>query len=237
MIDLETITLKSGSHNDRDDGVCAMEAVAWLAGEPHTDHPQCTCRVLAAWMRGWNDGLPSDADRDRLLKPLLPRLLNTRSTKAVEERRSFIALDWLIREFLPSWLDGVESLKVHAAAIRALPEIADIATATQAGELVVRAAKDAAAAGDAAWAAAGDAARAAARAAAGAAAGDAARAAAWAAAGDAARDAAWAAAGDAAGDAARAAARAALRPTVTHLQASALSTFERMLAVTESSKD
>ena len=62
---------------------------------------------------------------------------------------------------------------------------------------------------------------------------DAARAAAWAAAWDAAGaaawDAAWDAAGDAAGDAAWDAARAALKPTLEHLQKSALALVERMI--------
>ena len=38
---LATLTLKNGSHPSPDDGLCVMEAAAWVAGEPHSDHPAC----------------------------------------------------------------------------------------------------------------------------------------------------------------------------------------------------
>lgn len=79
-LDLDAITLRHGAHNTRDDGVCALEAVAWLAGEEHSDRPGCVCPVVAAFVRVWNDALPSDGDRDRLLKPLLPAMVGTAST-------------------------------------------------------------------------------------------------------------------------------------------------------------
>ncbi len=233
-----------------------MEAVAYVAGEPWSDHPVCACPVLTSFMVAWNDGLPNDAERDRLLKPLVEQLIDTRSTPAVEERRSYMVLDWLIRVHTPKWLDLVPSLAQHAKALRDLQEIADFAGASAVGASVNAAGAAAwAAARDAAWAAASAAAWAAARDAAWAAASAAAWDAAWAAASAAARDAAWdaawdaarAAAGAAAGAAARAAARAAagdaagaaawdaawdaLKPTTEWLQASALDLVDRMIAV------
>ena len=56
---------KHGSHANPDLGLCAMEAVAWLAGYSHTDHPICTCPVLAAYVRMLNDDMPDD-ERQRL---------------------------------------------------------------------------------------------------------------------------------------------------------------------------
>jgi len=221
----------------------AMEAVAYVAGEPWADHPQCACPVITDFLIAWNDGLPSDEERDQLLKPLIPRLVGSRSTRAVEERRSYLALDWLIRVHTPKWLDLVPALHDHAKALRALPEITDMAGAAAAGEKVRLARVDAdaawAAAWDAAWAAAGVAAGAAAGAAAWAAAGAAARAASGATARAAARAAVGAAAGaaarvaarDAAGAAAWAAADRELAPTKTWLQTSALDLVDRMLAV------
>jgi len=198
--------LKSGGHKSRIDGACVMEAVAYVAGEPWSDHPECVSPVIGAFLRNWNDSLPTDADRDRLLKPLIPLIINTRSTHAIEEQRSYLALDWMIRTFLPTWL-RLAKIHDHADKVESLLSIVDGVTATAAG-LVVRAANKAASkAGDAAWVAAGVAAGAAAGAAARAAAGDAARDAARAAAGAATR----AAAGDAAGDAAMAATRVAAR--------------------------
>lgn len=58
-----------GAHFSLDDGLCVMEAVAYVAGEPWSDHPKCACPVLGAFMRAWNDGLPTDEDRTRLLRP------------------------------------------------------------------------------------------------------------------------------------------------------------------------
>ena len=66
--------LSKGAHKHEDEGACVMEAVAYVAGEPWTDRPACACPVISAFMRAWNDDLPTDADRDRLLRPLIPRL-------------------------------------------------------------------------------------------------------------------------------------------------------------------
>jgi len=248
---LEQITTLARGKHDEGEAMCAMEAVAWLAGEPWNDAPHCVSLVIAAFMRSWNDALP-DADRARLLLPLLPDVIGTRTTDADDETRAWMATDWLVRVNAPAWLDLTPSLEAHAAALRALAPIMSSAVARD-SQLVITAAWDAAsvAVSVAEWAAAGDAARdaawvaelVAARAAAGdaasvaasVAAGDAARAtaraAAWDAAGAAARATARAAAWDAAGAAAKVAAGDALAPTVTTLQASAQDLVRRMCAV------
>ena len=223
-------SLKRGGHKGPDAGACVMEAVAYIAGEPWSDHPQCVSHVIGAFLRNWNDNLLNDADRDRLLKPLIPKIINTRADAATEERRSYLALDWMIRTYLPAWL-RLAKLNDDADKLAALAPIIDMSTATAAAPVVRAsankaaaardatwaAARDAAgdAAGDATWAAAGDAAWAAAR--------DAAWAATWAAARDAAWAATWAAAGDAAGD--------ALKATRDELQLSAVDLVERMAAL------
>jgi hypothetical protein len=197
--------LESGGHEPNDGkAMCAMEAAAYIAGEPWSDHPQCVCPVIAAFMRSWNDALP-DAERTSLLLPLIPKTIGTAGSATLADRRATMANDWLIRVSMPAWL-RLAGLTAHADALEALPEITDptpppaVVAALKAAQTDAAAARAAAwaAAGAAAWAAARAAAWAAARAAARAAAGDAA----WAAAGAAARDAAWAAAGDAAWDAA-----------------------------------
>ena len=134
--------LAKGGHSDTHDAMCVMEAVAYIAGEPWSDAPQCACPVITAFMVSWNDVL-EDEPRNRLLKPLVPLLVGTRSTKQVEERRSYMALDWLIRVSTPTWLDLVPALHEHATALRQLDAIIDLASAT-AAEIKVRAARDAA---------------------------------------------------------------------------------------------
>jgi hypothetical protein len=215
-----------------------MELTALFAGEKFSDNPQCVSPVLGVFGRNLNDVLP-DALRQEL-KTLIPSLPGT-AGDGMDERRGYMALDWLIRTWLPAWLDLVPATREDARQLRDLGRIVDLVAAERAGPVVRQSQKNAAAARDAAWAAAwaaaGDAAGAAARAAAGDAAGAAARAAAGDAAGDAAgaaaRDAAWAAAGDAAGDAAWAAAwaaaRAALAPTVEELQRSAIDLYRDMI--------
>ena len=216
---LEQITTLARGKHDEGEAMCAMEAVAWLAGEPWSDAPQCASDVIAAFVRSWNDALP-DADRVRLLLPLLPDVIGTRTTDADDETRAWMATDWLVRVNAPAWLDLTPSLEAHAAALRALPQSMSSAVARD-SQSVITAAWDAARA--AAWGAAWDAARAAA----------------WDAARDAAMGAAWDAARVAASVAARAAARAAASvaasaapaPTVTTLQASAQDLVRRMCAV------
>ena len=168
---LAAMSLSSGSHASFEHGACAMELVSWIAGEPWSDSPSCACPVLTAFVVSWNDGLPTD-DRDRLLKPLIPSLVGTRSTKAVEQRRATMAADWLIRVHTPAWLRAAK-LESQAVALESLPEITDFAQCPSLMPTLNAVRKDAAAAGDAAWDAA------------------------WAAAGDAAWAAAWAAAWDA----------------------------------------
>jgi hypothetical protein len=253
---IQQFPLKKGSH-DKNDAIqaCVMEAVAYVAGEAWSDAPQCACPVITEFMVSWNDSLPTDADRDRLLKPLIPMIVGTRSTPSVEIRRSTMAADWLIRTYTPAWL-RLAKLDKQAALLEALPEITDFLQCPSLMPALEAVRTDAAAARAAAWDAAWDAARAAAwdaaRAAAWAAAWDAARAAAW----DAARDAAWAAARAAAWAAARAAAWdaawaaawaaaraaawdaawAALKPTTKHLQASAADLVRRMCEIKDESE-
>ena len=121
---LERISrLKSGSTSPNDEGaMCVMEAVAYVAGEPWSDHPACACPVLTAFMVAWNDGLPNDEERDRLLMPLIPRLVGTRGSKALEARRATMAADWYVRVQLPAWL-RLSGLNDHADTLAAFPEI------------------------------------------------------------------------------------------------------------------
>ena len=177
--------LSAGAHEHVGEGACVMEAVAYVAGEPWSDKPACACPVLGAFLRTWNDDL-SDTDRDRLLRPLVRRLVGSRSTPEVEARRSWLAMDWLVRTNAPTWLRLVPALVPHAAALTDLPPIVDAQTAAahqstfNAADVAADVAAGATAV-DAAWDAAWDAAvaaRVAARAAARAAIGDAVRAAA-----------------------------------------------------------
>ena len=145
-------SLSAGSHETAHEGACVMEAVAYVAGEPWTDRPTCACPVISAFLRTWNDALPTDADRDRLLRPLVPRLAGSRATPEVETCRVWLAVDWLVRTCAPTWLALTKDLEGHAHALRGLPALVSADVARE-HHSTITAARDAAgaAAGAAAW--------------------------------------------------------------------------------------
>ena len=59
-MNIDNYKLEVGAHATFEDGVCAMELVAHLAGEPHSDAPECTSLVIAAFTRGINDQMPDE---------------------------------------------------------------------------------------------------------------------------------------------------------------------------------
>ena len=206
-LDVERLILKSGAHEEASKEMCIMEAVAYVANEPWSDHPQCASPVIAAFLRSYNDSV-SDEVR-QTLKPFILRLVGTAASEVVEQRRAIMATDWLIRVHAPAWL-RLAGLTANAEALAGLPEITDTAQFPSIKAPLEAARTDAAAA------------RAAAR--------DAARAAAWAAVRAATRAATWDAVRDAAGDAARAA-RRIVDPVVAQLQKSAFDLLDRMINV------
>lgn len=166
---LDKIMLLKGAHTPPDDdgkiNGCAMEVASWLTGEPWSDHPECVCPVIGAFTRAWNDGMPDDDDRNTILKPLLLRLIGTRGSVALAERRAMMAADWLVRVHAPAWLRRAK-LDAHAEALESLPEITSVeqAQAPSTMEPITAAQRDAVAAWNpardtawaAAWAAEGD---------------------------------------------------------------------------------
>jgi hypothetical protein len=114
--------LQRGAHATRGDGMCAREMVAWLAGEPHSDEPSCACPVLAAFVRACNDAM-SDAARNLHLRPLVPRLVNTRGAAATERERGYLVVDTLVRRLLPAWLRR-HNRPDEATLLSALPPVA-----------------------------------------------------------------------------------------------------------------
>src|SRR6266511_141879 len=114
---LDTLILKKGAHRDFKDGVCLLEAVAYIAGEPHSDQPACASPVLGAFGRSLNDALPNDK-RQQLL-PLIPRLIGT-AGDGLDQVRGLMAADWVLRTYTPTWL-CLAGLEDDAAALETLP--------------------------------------------------------------------------------------------------------------------
>jgi hypothetical protein len=115
----EDYTLSYGTHATPEEGRCAMEWVSYLAGEPHSDAPGCVSPVLRALCISLNDGLP-DGPRQRL-RPYLTRTIGT-AGDGLDEARAWLAMDWLLRTYVPRWLTLV-SLDATAARLADGPEI------------------------------------------------------------------------------------------------------------------
>lgn len=125
---LESIDLDSGQHDTFSEGHCAMEVVAWLAGEGHTDAPECASHVLRRYTIALNDRWTTP-DRQRL-KPYLPRMIGT-SNDGKDLRRAYLAADWAVRTLLPLLLDR-RGKTDQAQRLRDLPAITDTTTAQSA---------------------------------------------------------------------------------------------------------
>ena len=112
-----SIWLSDGSHKSPDEGVCAMELVALLEGLEHTDHPPCTCPVIAAYVRTFNDRLP-DEKRQGLIK-YIPRLVGTVSPQHEQERSEYLAWQ-AITVITPNAMEQI-GLMEHAQKLRSVP--------------------------------------------------------------------------------------------------------------------
>jgi hypothetical protein len=119
-LDIDALVLSAGSHTSPAEGACVIELASYLAHEPWSDHPQCVCPVLASFLRRWNDAL-DNATRQRL-KPYAARVIGTRGSPALAQRRAWMLADWLVREQTAAWLESAQ-LHDQAAALRALPEL------------------------------------------------------------------------------------------------------------------
>ncbi|MCJ2058667.1 hypothetical protein MKL09_19190 [Methylobacterium sp. J-048] len=118
-------TLAAGTQEGRDGAMCALEAVADLASELHSDQPACASPSIAAFIRTWSDGLPQ-AERDGLILPLVPRLVGTNGSEALERRRIAMVADWLVRSHVPAWF-RLAKLNVEADELADRAELTDVA--------------------------------------------------------------------------------------------------------------
>lgn len=98
---LDDLVLKSGGHSASSGNFCFNEAAAWLAGEKHSDAPECVSPYLRSFTMRLNDRW-TDEQRQTLL-PYLPRVIGTGGDGKDEARRR-IAQRALCTDLLPPWL-------------------------------------------------------------------------------------------------------------------------------------
>lgn len=122
-IDLDTITLKRGSHPEGSGEYCLVEAAVALAGGPWGDKwDESISPVIGAFCRRWQDDLGDD--ERQMLKPYAWKIIGTATGAADDERRSWLVTDWMVRTYLPVWLRLAE-LETQAATVESLPDLVD----------------------------------------------------------------------------------------------------------------
>jgi hypothetical protein len=109
--------LSKGAHTSPENGRCAMEWVAYLAGEPHSDSPPCVSPVLRRFGITLNDRL-GDEDR-QLLRPYLARCIGTAGDGRDPERIELLTR-YVLRDSLPRLLDDA-GCQEAARRVRELP--------------------------------------------------------------------------------------------------------------------
>lgn len=129
-MELEGIVLDQGDHMTVEQGMCAMEAAAFLAREPHSSRPKCACPVVTEFVQCLNDA--AGPERQRLVA-YLPRLVGSRASEEVTLKRAFKLLNLGVKKLLPIVPELDEPQR---SAIHTLAEIVDIPTAVTARALL-----------------------------------------------------------------------------------------------------
>jgi len=114
---------------------------SWLACKRFSSAPACVCPVIAEFVRSWNDSISHEDLRKRLVKDVVPMAFNTNDGKGA--KRSDMAYESLVREFVPAFLDLVPESKAHADKLRE-SDLADALSISLSGDTAVRASKMAA---------------------------------------------------------------------------------------------
>jgi hypothetical protein len=96
-----------------------MEAVAYFAGEPHSDQPKCVSPYLRQFGIRLNDRV-TDEQRQDLVR-FVPLVVGT-AGDGLDDQRRWLAADHVTRVTVPMWLD-IAGLTDHSATLRALPAI------------------------------------------------------------------------------------------------------------------
>ena len=91
--------LSHGSHDKFGPKLCVNEMVAFLAGEPHSDTPECASPVLAQYNIGLNDSRQSF--RDELIRAV-PEMIGTRNPELELARLEYLVFQVARRIVAPA---------------------------------------------------------------------------------------------------------------------------------------
>mgnify|MGYP001561546479 FL=1 len=121
---LNTLDIDVGGHSSFEDGHCSMELVSWLAGEEYSFRPKCACPVPSKFVIKLNDRIVKREMRTKLLRPILPKLVDSAVGPEATLKRMYVASDAIVRIFIPIVLDA-EGFQEWAQTMRDMPEIID----------------------------------------------------------------------------------------------------------------
>jgi len=134
-ISIDELVLTTGKHKTRKHGLCVMEAVAWVAGENHTDMPKCVSPAITRYMQVMNDC--GETEVHERLKPYIYKVIGTKGDDLLEQARGFIAADFAVRVFAANALDAANQ-KGWAVKLRNLAQITSRKTAEDAAHAAAR---------------------------------------------------------------------------------------------------
>ena len=118
LAEIESKPLRKGDGKSIDTA-CIMNMVAYVAGEPWSDHPECACPVLTKMAISLNDRL--DDEQRQKLAPLIPLLAGTKGTRDDQKARSNFIVWRNITVTFPILLDLIKMTE-YADELRLTPQ-------------------------------------------------------------------------------------------------------------------
>lgn len=119
--EVNKFNLKVGSGSSIENA-CVMEMVAYIAGEPWSDHPVCACPILTTYAIRLNDAF-NDEHRQKL-KPFIPMLVDTKIDDAVQIKRKQLIMWRNVTATYPILLDNIK-LNEISEKLRSFPNSVD----------------------------------------------------------------------------------------------------------------
>lgn len=89
---MKSFTFGRGSHNTREEGMCLMETVAYLAGEEHSYKPRCASLAITSLAVFLND-MASEELRNKEMQDLPWRIVGTKNAE-FEGKRNELKQKW-----------------------------------------------------------------------------------------------------------------------------------------------
>lgn len=111
------VKLSRGSHETRAQGMCVMEVVAFVAGEWHSDRPDCACPVITQVAIYANDRYLPEIEQELTRRVLL--LAGSVADREVTQQRLYTVLNYVLRDAMVNGVVPPAAKEIFAS----LPEL------------------------------------------------------------------------------------------------------------------